>query len=160
MKRKYLVLLCGLALVGALAGCSKKNAPDVTPTPSAATPSESVRPSETVKPTDTTAPTTITPTGTAGWRTTPPDRTTTLWATASRTPLMTPGMWCGMPQRAPDGPLKRSVTTSPDTGKPFPAHTRSGTVPAALSLRFCRPSSGQIPFIFLTEFIQNMDPFP
>ena len=63
MKRKYLVLLCGLALVGALAGCSKKNAPDVTPTPSAATPSESVRPSETVKPTDTTAPTdTVSPT--------------------------------------------------------------------------------------------------
>ena len=55
-EKRYLVLLCGLALVGSLAGCSRDDAPNVTATPSvsqAPPPSESVSPSETTRPTTT-----------------------------------------------------------------------------------------------------------
>ena len=45
MKRNQIALVCGLALIGALAGCSKNETPKVTPTPTTA-------PTDTVAPTD------------------------------------------------------------------------------------------------------------
>ena len=45
MKRNQIALVCGLALIGALAGCSKNETPKVTPTPTTA-------PTATVAPTD------------------------------------------------------------------------------------------------------------
>ena len=57
MKRNQIALVCGLALIGALAGCSKNETPKVTPTPTTA-------PTATVAPEPTHAPTTepVTPT--------------------------------------------------------------------------------------------------
>ncbi|WP_444301464.1 hypothetical protein [Intestinimonas butyriciproducens] len=51
MKRNQIALVCGLALIGALAGCSKNETPKVTPTPTTA-------PTATVAPEPTHAPTT------------------------------------------------------------------------------------------------------
>ena len=63
MKRNQIALVCGLALIGALAGCSKNETPKVTPTPTTA-PTATVAPepthaptTEPVNPTDTVAPT-------------------------------------------------------------------------------------------------------
>ena len=63
MKRNQIALVCGLALIGALAGCSKNETPKVTPTPTTAPPA-TVAPepthaptTEPVNPTDTVAPT-------------------------------------------------------------------------------------------------------
>ena len=58
LKGRYLTLLCALTLAGALTGCSRSNAPDVTAKPSvSADPPETVRPVETARPSATLEPT-------------------------------------------------------------------------------------------------------